>query len=216
MLKIKDKMINDIKSINIDYTQKDKTKLSDISKETWKYEITKDSLICLIDEHEPVQNSLGTFLLTCLLIFPLIAVRMITSHFSADHLVIIALSFFVSFSMAYVLSKAYYHYIRMSLLKKRVYKRENNPLQNRPLALLVKMSIAALFVVIFAITYFYILSSAMTSYMFVLLSLAVALGVSYGMRNMNHYRFVMSNAAFLLNYIERTQHIDKQRQKKES
>lgn len=215
MLKIRDKMINDIKSINIDHTQIDKTKLSDISIETWKYDITKDSLIGLIDEHEPVQNSLGTILLTCLLIFPLIAVRMFTAHFGTAYLLIIVLSLFVSVSMAYVLSKAYYHYIRMSLLKKRVYRRESNPLQKRPLALFVKMSLAALFVVIFAITYFFILSPGMTSYMFVLISLAVAVCVSYGMRNMNHYRFVMGNAVFVVSHIEKTQQIDKKNKDQE-
>lgn len=205
-------MINDIKSLNIDQSNKNTTKLSDISKETWQYDITKESLIGLVDEHEPDQSNIGTFLLTCLLIFPLIAVRTLSSHFGDTHIAIIGVGCFVSTSMAFILSKAYYHYIRMSILKKRIYKRECDPLRKRPLTLLMKLWMIALFAVIFAITYFFILSPAMSSYMFILLAFTVAIIINYGMQYMNHYRFVMSNAAFVVSYIEKTNKMENEKE----
>lgn len=200
-MKNKNDIIDEINQTYMNREISDQTKLHDISKETWELEITKNSLITLFEDHEPEQNIFTAGLYTCGIILLLVVVRAFSVTFASYNLTMVISSLF-SLTVAVVLSRGYYHIIKLYLLKKRVNNRETDPLRKRPLTLKIRALICILFIGVFLITYSLLALNSSGIYMIIIFAIGVAISTHYSITSLNHYIYIKSNAPFLITYIE--------------
>lgn len=200
-MKNKNNIIDEINKTYINREISDQTKLHDISKETWELEITKNSLITLFEDHEPEQNIFTTGLYTCGIILLLVVVRAFSLTFASHNLTMVISSLF-SLTVAVVLSRGYYHIIKLYLLKKRVNKRETDPLRKRPLTIKIRALICILFIVVFSITYSLLVLNSSGIYMIIIFAIGVAISTHYSITSLNQYIYILRHAPFLISHIE--------------
>ncbi|MFJ7890499.1 hypothetical protein ACIQYL_20780 [Lysinibacillus xylanilyticus] len=203
MTKNKTELIKEIDLLDIDRGYVDKTILEDIAKETWELDITKNSLINLVDDYEPEHDGLWTSIFTGLIILPLIVVRAFVGRFGYEHIASILICSIFSFFVAFTLSRAFYHILKMYVLKKRIHIKETDPLRKRPLTLGYRVLICCSFISVLSITYFLSISTTLGLYMILIFAIGVAISFFYGFSSVNQYNFVKNNTAFIIGYIEK-------------
>lgn len=200
-LKNKSDIIEEINKTYINQEFSDQTKLHDISKETWELEITKNSLITLLDDHEPEQNIFMAFLYTCGIILLLIVVRAFSLTFASYNFTMVICSLF-SLTVTVILSRGYYHIIKLNLLKSRVNKRETDPLRKRPVTLKIRALICILFIGVFSVTYSLLVLNSSGIYMIIIFAIGVAISIHYSITSLNQYIYILRHAPFLISHIE--------------
>lgn len=188
---------------NVELSVKDSITLKEIESTTWESEIAKNSLIALIDEHEPPFSILSAKLLTILIMAPIILFKVVQEFVELPQIVSVLLIGTLSLAGSILLTQAVFKILKMHKIKKNVYNKINGSLLDRNLNKKEKSLLIFAGTVIFILLFIIQVFTVFNILSLVCISIGVLFILIKAIVDSQHYHFILSNAAFLLGHIQR-------------
>lgn len=178
--------------------------LHHILKSTWEHSMTRNSLVSLVIDHTPSSVSvlINTLLISIVLLSPTYILHYFYPAIQTDTVAYQLCAVLWSLIIAYIVQRAVYHMLRLSTLKKRVFKFEIDPLRTRPGKWYVNLIGILAMIAVFLIARFVLLPYLGGLEVMLLISLGLFALLHGGMYAHMHYHSIMESAKYLVGYIQ--------------